>query len=89
MTLPFPLSTQAELVKRVVDVDKPLRPTEVKRELRVEGLDLIMCVFLVLVLLQLHPHCLAFLLLSHPTSLCDLIHSITVNSKLVPSPKLV
>ncbi|ORY80300.1 transcription factor Pcc1-domain-containing protein [Leucosporidium creatinivorum] len=41
LTIPFPSPANAELVKRVVEVDKPLRPSELSRTLTVDGSSLI------------------------------------------------
>ncbi|BGP45446.1 hypothetical protein JCM10450v2_001265 [Rhodotorula kratochvilovae] len=37
LKIPFPSADNATLVKRVIEVDKPLRPSELTRELTVEG----------------------------------------------------
>ncbi|KAM0753390.1 hypothetical protein T439DRAFT_197228 [Meredithblackwellia eburnea MCA 4105] len=40
ISIPFPTTTDAELVKRVIEVDKPLRPKEVFRRILVKGSSL-------------------------------------------------
>ncbi|GAA5998600.1 hypothetical protein JCM5350_005061 [Sporobolomyces pararoseus] len=41
MKIPFPTTANARLVKQVVEVDKPLRPSELKRSLEVEDTSLV------------------------------------------------
>ncbi|GAA5981408.1 hypothetical protein JCM10908_004100 [Rhodotorula pacifica] len=40
LTIPFPSPENATLVKRVIEVDKPLRPSELTRSMQVEGANL-------------------------------------------------
>ncbi|GAA6057919.1 hypothetical protein JCM3770_002207 [Rhodotorula araucariae] len=44
LKIPFPSTNNATLVKRVVEVDKPLRPNELTRELAVDG-SVLLCEF--------------------------------------------
>lgn len=44
LSIPFPNADNATLVKRVIEVDRVLRPSELSRELSVEGSDLKACV---------------------------------------------
>ncbi|GAA5845547.1 hypothetical protein JCM3766R1_000778 [Sporobolomyces carnicolor] len=39
--IPFPSPANATLVKRVIEVDQPLRPSELKRTLEIEGSSLV------------------------------------------------
>ncbi|GAA5862527.1 hypothetical protein JCM1840_004213 [Sporobolomyces johnsonii] len=41
ITIPFPSSANALLVKRVIEVDKPLRPSELTRALEVQDTELV------------------------------------------------
>ncbi|GAA5997168.1 chromatin DNA-binding EKC/KEOPS complex subunit PCC1 [Rhodotorula paludigena] len=41
LSIPFPAPENATLVKRVVEVDKPLRPSELSRELTLDGSTLV------------------------------------------------
>ncbi|GAA6040351.1 hypothetical protein JCM8097_007570 [Rhodosporidiobolus ruineniae] len=41
LTIPFPSSDSATLVKRVIDVDRVLKPSELDRTLTVTGTDLV------------------------------------------------
>ncbi|GAA6002805.1 hypothetical protein JCM10207_007691 [Rhodosporidiobolus poonsookiae] len=41
LSIPFPSADAATLVKRVVEVDQPLRPSELSRSLVVEGSNLV------------------------------------------------
>ncbi|GAA5908108.1 chromatin DNA-binding EKC/KEOPS complex subunit PCC1 [Sporobolomyces salmoneus] len=39
--IPFPSAANAVLVKQVIEVDEPLRPTELKRSFEIEGSSLV------------------------------------------------
>ncbi|GAA5938658.1 hypothetical protein JCM10213_006993 [Rhodosporidiobolus nylandii] len=41
ISIPFPAAESATLVKRVIEVDKPLKPSELTRVLRVDGSALV------------------------------------------------
>jgi hypothetical protein len=41
LNIPFPTAANALLVKQVIEVDKPLRPTELRRTLEVEDSTLV------------------------------------------------
>jgi hypothetical protein len=45
LSIPFPSPDNATLVKRVVEVDKPLKPSELERHLEVQGNLLVAFVF--------------------------------------------
>ncbi|GAA6059370.1 hypothetical protein JCM10212_003268 [Sporobolomyces blumeae] len=41
VSIPFPSADNARLVQQVIEVDKPLRPTELKRKLKVQDSSLV------------------------------------------------